>query len=200
MVDFWFEILDYGSQIDILEFLGLVFGIITVWLLIKENILNWPAGIVYVLISLVIFYRTKLYADFALHIVFLVLNIYGWYFWVKGKKSDNEELPVTYTSAKVMILVSAMCIIGIFVIAEILKTTDAAVPYWDSATTSLSIGAIWLQARKKIESWYYWILVDFLATGIYINREIYFYAALYGVYIFMAFAGLRAWKKSMQTL
>ncbi len=198
MMDFWQGIIDYASQIDILELMGLVFGLITVWLLINENILTWPAGIIYVLISFVIFYRARLYADFGLHVVFLVLNIYGWYFWVKGKKNGNAELPVTNASLKVLSIVGVLCVAGIFIIAAILKTTDAAVPYWDSATTSLSIGAMWLQARKKLESWYLWLFVDILATGIYINREIYFYAALYGIYIFMAISGLRAWRSSMQ--
>jgi len=186
MVDFWQGIIEYANRIDVFEFLGLIFGLLTVWLLIKENILTWPVGIAYVLISFVIFYRTRLYADFALHIVFLILNIYGWYFWVKGRRNKNEGLPVSTTSAKMMLWVSTLSIAGIFVIAEILKTTDAAVPYWDSATTSISIGAMWLQARKKIESWYFWILVDLLATGIYINREIYLFlcCTLWCVYIY----------------
>ncbi len=199
MADFWQGIAEFADTLNVLEFLGLVTGLLTVWLLIKENILTWPLGIIYVLISFVIFYQTKLYADFALHIVFLFLNIYGWYFWAKGRKSAAGELPVTKTDLKPLAIVIVLSIVGIFVVAEILKTTDAAVPYWDSTTTSLSIGAMWLQARKKIESWYFWILVDVLATGIYINREIYFYAILYGAYIFMAFSGLIAWKKSMKT-
>ena len=198
MTDFWQGIAEFAGALNVLEFLGLVTGLLTVWLLIKENILTWPLGIIYVLISFVIFYQTKLYADFALHIVFLFLNIYGWYFWAKGRKSDSDDLPVTKTDLKPLVIVIVLSILGIFVVAEILKTTDAAVPYWDSTTTSLSIGAMWLQARKKIESWYFWILVDVLATGIYINREIYFYAILYGAYIFMAFSGLIAWKKSMR--
>jgi len=199
MADFWQGILEFIGTLNVLEFLGLVTGLLTVWLLIKENILTWPVGIIYVLISFVIFYQTKLYADFALHIVFLFLNIYGWVFWVKGRKNESEDLPVTKAGVKSVIIVTVLSIMGIFVVAEILKTTDAAVPYWDSTTTSLSIGAMWLQARKKIESWYFWILVDVLATGIYINREIYFYAILYGAYIFMAFSGLIAWKNSMKT-
>lgn len=197
MEQFWQEVVQYAQQIDVLEFLGLVFGLLTVWFLIKENILTWPAGILYVLVSFVIFYKTRLYADLALHVVFLILNVYGWYYWVHGSK-DKEELPVTRTPWRHMGLVLVCCFAGVLMVAEVLKTTDAALPYWDSTTTSLSIGAMWLQARKKIESWVLWLLVDVLATGIYINREIYFYATLYGVYIIMAVSGFMAWKKSMK--
>ena len=197
MTEFWHEVLTYASEINLLEFLGLVFGLLAVWFLIKENLYTWPAGIIYVLISFVIFYQARLYADLGLHVVFLILNVYGWYYWVNGKKADQEDLPVTRTTFKSMLLVLGGCIFGIFLIAELLKTTDAALPYWDSTTTAVSVGAMWLQARKKIESWYLWLFVDLLATGIYINREIYFYATLYGVYIILAVIGWQAWKKSM---
>ena len=79
------EIWFYIGQIDWLEAGGLFFGLACVILLIKENIWTWPMGIIYVLISFVIFWQTKLYADFALHFVFLVLNVYGWYYWLHAK-------------------------------------------------------------------------------------------------------------------
>jgi nicotinamide mononucleotide transporter len=198
MVEFWKEIVSYGANIDFLEFAGLVFGLLTVWFLIKENILTWPAGITYVLISFVIFYRIRLYADLALHFFFLVLNIYGWYYWTKGKKDTEKELAVTTISAGLLVSISLISLAGIYIMGTLFKNyTDAAVPYWDSATTTLSLAAMWLTARKKIENWYFWIVVDILATGIYVYKGIYFYAALYGIYIFMAFSGLISWKKSM---
>lgn len=198
MVDYWNEIVSYSAEIDFLEFSGLVFGLLTVWFLIKENIYTWPAGITYVLISFVIFYRTRLYADLALHFVFLVLNIYGWYFWIKGKKKAEDNLPVSTISKRLLIIISLLSGAGIYFMGTLFKSyTDASVPYWDSATTTLSLAGMWLTARKKLENWYFWILVDVLATGIYIYKGIYFYAILYGIYIFMAYAGLTAWKKSM---
>ena len=100
MAEFWQEIVSYGANIDFLEFAGAVFGLLTVWFLIKENILTWPAGITYVLISFVIFYRIRLYADLALHFFFLVLNIYGWYYWTKGKQKVENELAVPSPSVR----------------------------------------------------------------------------------------------------
>ena len=75
--------------------------------------------------------------------------------------------------------------------------TDADLPYWDSATTTMSFAAMWMTARKYIDNWIVWLVVDIIATGMYIFKGIEFYAVLYGVYLFMAVAGWRAWKRSM---
>lgn len=200
MTDFWQEVIANAAQIDVLELLGSIFGLLAVWYLIKENILTWPAGIIYIFISFVIFYRTKLYADLALHFVFLVLNIYGWYFWIKGRKEESN-LPVTTISFKFLTSITGGCAVGIWIMGTLFERyTDAAVPYWDSATTVLSLAGMWLTARKKIENWYFWIVVDILATGIYIYKEIYFYATLYGIYIGLASIGYFSWKKSMENV
>ena len=90
MQDIISSITDYLISINFLEAAGLVFGLLAVWFLIKENIWTWPSGIAYVVISFVIFWEAKLYADFALHFVFLALNIYGWYYWIKGRKQADK--------------------------------------------------------------------------------------------------------------
>ena len=102
MQEFWDGITTYAVQINFLEFLGLIFGLLAVYFLIKESILTWPSGILYVLISFIIFGQQKLYGDFILHIFFLVLNIYGWYYWIAGKKKNEKELPITKVSSSLM--------------------------------------------------------------------------------------------------
>lgn len=207
MQPFWQELSAYAVQIDILELSGLVFGLLAVYFLIKENIRTWPIGIIYVLISFVIFWQQRLYGDLILHVFFLILNIYGWYYWIAGKKKNEEELPVTRTSSSLMLKVLLASGIGIFIFGYFLDNIhiiwpdlgEAAVPYWDSTTSILSVTAMWLQARKKVENWIFWFFVDVLATGIYVYKGIYFYAALYGIYIFLAIAGYLAWKKSMDS-
>jgi nicotinamide mononucleotide transporter len=206
MQDFWREVVSYASHIDFLEFLGLVFGLLAVWYLIKQSLLTWPAGIIYVLISFVIFWRIRLYGDFILHIFFLVLNIYGWYYWLWGRKEGEEELPVTTLSLKNNLLIALATIIGVGVFGYFLQylpnlyegLPPAALPYWDATTSILSVTGMWLTTRKKIENWYYWLVVNVLATGIYIYKGIYFYALLYFIYIFLVSSGLIAWRKSMR--
>ena len=91
------EIIYYVSTIDPLEITGLITGLLAVIWLIRQNILTWPAGIIYVLASVIIFWKEKLYADLALHIFYLFLNGYGWYYWSAGKKGTKQEVPVTTT-------------------------------------------------------------------------------------------------------
>lgn len=192
------EVLEYVVQINWLEAAGLVFGLLAVYYLIKENILTWPAGIIYVLISFVIFYQVKLYADLMLHVFFLVMNIYGWYYWIYGKKRGKDNVPVTTTRPRVLITLIVISIAGVALLGTLLSSyTDASLPYWDSSTTIFSLTGMWLTAKKKIENWHFWFVVDVLATGIYLYKGIYFYAFLYMVYIGMAVSGYLHWKKSL---
>lgn len=192
-------ILNYASQINWLEASGLFFGLLAVYFLIKENIFTWPAGIIYVFISFVIFYQVKLYADLMLHVVFLILNVYGWYYWIYGKKRGHDEVPVTSSSPGFLIILLLGSIFGIALLGTLLNIyTDASLPYWDSATTVLSLAGMWLTAKKKIENWHFWFVVDILATGIYIYKGIYFYAVLYLIYIGMAVSGYIYWKRSLE--
>jgi nicotinamide mononucleotide transporter len=182
----------------IFEVLGLILGLLAVWFLIKENIWTWPVGIVYVVFSLYIFWEAKLYDDFALHIFFLVMNVYGWWFWVYGKKKSEKELSVTTSSVATLVVVMVVSAVLIFINGYLLeKYTDASLPYWDSTTTILSLSAMWLTARKKIENWFLWLVVDILATGIYFFKELYFYSFLYLVYVGLAVWGYLEWEKSM---
>lgn len=206
MGEFFEEAINYANGIDILELLGLIFGLLAVWFLIKQSILTWPSGIIYILISFVIFWKIQLYGDFLLHVFFLVLNIYGWYYWIRAKKSEAEEVPVSTFNPKVNLLLLAGTALGVVVFGWILQSLPkmvegmepAALPYWDATTSILSVTGMWLTTRKKIENWYYWLAVDVLATGIYIYKGIYFYALLYFIYIGLAIWGYLAWRKSMK--
>ncbi|MEM7550618.1 MAG: nicotinamide riboside transporter PnuC [Bacteroidota bacterium] len=190
-------IIEYLSGANALEIIGLVFGLANVTLLIKKSILNWPAGLVYVIASLILFWNIKLYADFGLHIIYLFLNVYGWYFWVVSK-SNNIEHSISTNSRQKNSLFLLFSITGTFVLGFFLsKFTDASLPYWDSATSVFSITGIWLTAKKKLESWYYWFAVDVTAACIYWVKDIPFYSFLYLIYIGMAIVGYYSWKKSV---
>lgn len=188
-----------------LEFAGLVFGVINVLLLIKEDIRNWIFGILYILVSFVIFWQSRLYGDFILHILFLVLNVYGWYNWTKPKEA--ETLLVTTQSSQLRLVWIFVTAIGVLFFAQFLLILPAifpildppSLPYWDSTTTMMSVTAMWLTARKKLESWMYWFGVDILATGIYFYKGLYFYSLLYFIYIAFAIMGYRAWLKSYKS-
>lgn len=205
----WQQIANSISELDFWGITALVAGLLTVYYLIKENILTWPFGILYTVVSLVVFWKARLYGDLLLHVFYLVLNIYGWIYWVRGRKSTNEvEVPVTQLNLKPALVILAGSIFMIYVFGQFLiqipnwidGVEPPSLPYWDSATSMLSVTAMWLTARKKIDNWYYWFAIDILATGIYFYKGLYFYFVLYLIYIAMAVAGYLAWKKSLETI
>ena len=203
--DFWYEIVSYSETISFWELSGLIFGVLCVVFLIKESILTWPFGIAYVITAFVVFWEAKLYGDFLLHIFFLAMNVYGWYYWVHGTKKSESNLTITKMSKNGSLSSLGLSIFGVLVFAQVLinipntfeEIEPAALPYWDSTTYILSVTAMWLTARKKIDNWYYWLFVNILATGIYFYKELYFFSLLYFLYIGMALMGYVAWKKTM---
>ena len=179
------------------EIFGLFTGTLSIALLIRQNIWTWPVGIAYTLASLYIFFTTKLYADFALHVFFLIMSSYGWYYWLQGNKRFDSELPVSNESKKVLAYSIIICFLVIILTSNLFSIyTDADLPYWDNTTSILSVLAIWLQSRKKIESWIFWLIIDILSVGIYFYKELYLYSLLYSIYVVMAFLGYVAWRES----
>ncbi len=193
---------DYWAQ-NWLEVTGLISGLLCVLLLIRQNIWNWPIGLLYSLISIVVFLQARLYADLALHVFYVVMNAYGWYYWAFADRpvepsGGSSDVPVTNTPLRAVVGLTGLVVAATATLGWFLANhTDAAVPYWDSATTTMSFAAMWLQARKHIENWIVWLVVDIVATGIYLFKGLEMYALLYCVYIGMAFAGWWAWRQSM---
>ena len=180
-----------------IEIFGLCAGTLSIALLIKQNIWTWPIGIAYTLASLYIFFTAKLYADFALHVFFLFMSFYGWYYWLQGNGRFDSELPVSRESKKVLAYSIVICVLAIILASNLFTIyTDAELPYWDNTTSILSVLAIWLQSRKKIESWVFWLIIDILSVGIYFYKDLYLYSLLYSIYVAMAFFGYATWLKS----
>jgi nicotinamide mononucleotide transporter len=194
------HLVDWLLRMDWLESTGLFSGLLCVVLLIRQNIWNWPIGLLYSLVSVVVFYRSKLYADLALHVFYVVMNGYGWYYWAFGKRAANETLlPVVHVSVTTGAVLASAVVVATAGMGWFLAThTDAALPYWDSSQTVMSFAAMWMTARKHIENWLVWLVVDIIATGIYLVKGLELYGVLYGVYIGMAVAGWWAWRQSMR--
>jgi nicotinamide mononucleotide transporter len=183
------------------EPIGTVLGLVVVGCLIRQNLWAWPLGVAYVVVSVTVFLEARLYANLALHVLgFLPLNLYGWYYWVYGKPASDPDtsLPVTFSSWQLTAGLLVLCVLGTLVLGTgFARYTDAALPYWDNALFVGSLAAMWLTARKKIENWAFWFAIDVVSVGVYWAQGLPLYAALYFVYLAMAVAGWRAWKRSM---
>ena len=194
------NVVDYLRQIEALEATGLVTGVLCVWLLVRQNVWTWPLGLAYALVSLVVFYQARLYADLGMHAYYVVMNAYGWWYWTRGSRSAAEtSLPVVNAPRPVVWALLAIFAVATVAIAVTLdRFTDAALPYWDTAANVASFLAMWMTARKYIENWYVWFVVDVALTAIYLYKDIEFYAVLYCIYLGMAVAGWWAWRRTMQ--
>ena len=178
---------------------GLVIGVVVVWCLIRQNLWAWPLGVAYVAVSVTVLLDARLYANLALHVLgFLPMNLYGWYFWLYGKAPEQAVLPVRHAAAGQVAGSAAVCLAGALLLGSALaRCTDAALPYWDSGVFVASLTAMWLTARKLIENWLFWLVINVVSVGVYWAQALPLYAGLYLIYIVMAVAGWRAWKRSM---
>ena len=199
MTDFLINVANYFISSP-WELIGAASGLLCVWLIIRENIWNWPVGLAYALVSLLVFYKARLYSDLVLHVFYVFMNGYGWYYWLRGAGARGSEgrLVVARLSMRSASLLGVATVIGIIAMGWLFDYyTDADLAYWDSTTTVMSFAAMWMAAHKYIENWFVWLVVDVLATGIYIFKGIWPYAVLYGLYIPMAVWGWMAWSRSM---
>lgn len=180
----------------LLEWCGVFTGILCVWLAAKNNIWNWPVAIVSVLIYIIIFFETKLYADMGLQVYFFVMNIYGWYFWSKQRNNPSESRPITLVT-KNEILLSIIGVIAFTLALGFLlyKKTDASFPFIDSFCTAVSLIAQIFLARKVLHNWLIWIFVDIIYVGVYFSKDLYATGLMYTLYIGIATMGYLDWRK-----
>lgn len=179
-----------------IEIIAALFGLLSVWLTVKENIWCWPTGLVMVFLYIFIFYEVRLYSDVILQVIYVFLQIYGWDAWLHGGK-ERQKLSVSRITPLKRILWGGVAVVGTFSLGLIMhRYTDAALPYWDAAITVLSLIAQWLMAKKVLESWIIWITVDAIAISIYAIKGLYPTTALYTVFLVLAFFGYAAWKKA----
>lgn len=186
----------------ILEITGLLIGLLYLYWEYKADWKLWIASVAMPLISLFVYWNAGLYADFGIDIYYLLIAIYGFFVWTKGKGISNtnqeETLPITRTPHMTWLYLIAVFLLIYTAIAYILiHFTDSTVPYWDALNTALSIVAMWMLARKFLEQWLVWLVVDAISSTLYVYKGIYFYAGLYLVYTIVAWIGYKEWQRKM---
>lgn len=183
-----------------IEVLGAVTGLIYLYLEIKQNIWLWPLGIITSAFYIYVFFTSKFYADMGLQVYYLVISIYGWWHWLYGGDPlGKEELPIGRTSLKIWVNLFLVSIALFGVMAFVLVNfTDSPVPYGDAFVTALSITATWMLARKLIEQWWIWVVVNIVSLGLFIWKELYPTSILFFFYFTMAVVGYYQWKKEME--
>lgn len=183
-----------------LELVGLVSGLLCVWLLIRENVATFPIGLIYAVVTVVVVGRAQLYADVILNLYYVIMNAYGWYFWLYGGRERREAqvLLVGWVPKPQWLGIVGVVVVGTLAMGWYFATqTNAALPYPDSFTTVASFVAMWMSARKYLESWALWFVIDVVQVALYIIKDIEAYAVLYLVYLGMAVWGWISWRRHM---
>lgn len=184
-----------------IELLGAILGILYIFFSIRQNILTWPTGLLTSILYVVVFFQAKLYADMGLQVYYVFISVYGWYFWLKGKKpKESGQVPVRRTNRKLRWILYLASVVLYVIILYILKNfTDSDVPFMDTLTTALSIVATWMLAKKYIGHWLIWIFVDALSAGLYVYKGLWPTVILFVIYTTMAVLGYIEWKKELLT-
>lgn len=184
---------------EYLEIIATITGIIAVALQAKEKILAWPFAIVSVTLASIIFFDSRLYSDFGLHIIYILLNIFGWIMWSRHPQNQTVT-PTLLLSNKGIILSLIVTICGTFLLGYFMSTfTDADLSYFDAFTTSGSLVAQFLLAKKYLQNWLLWILVDLVAIPVYLYKGLYYFSFLFFIYLLICIWGYISWKKTSAT-
>lgn len=176
-----------------LESASFVTGALCVWLTVKQNIWNFPLGLINVATFCVVFFQSRLYADAGLQVVYFGLGVVGWYLWLHGG-ANRTALKVSRASAWELSLIYVFIAAATLGLWKTLAEVGGSASFWDALTTSISLASQWLLNRKRLESWIGWIVVDVIYVPLYIYQDLYLTAILYGLFLLMAVMGLRAWR------
>jgi nicotinamide mononucleotide transporter len=178
-----------------IEIVASVSGFLCLYFLIKRNIWCWFFGFVQVTLFTWIFFNAKLYSDTALHVIYMGLQVYGWWNWTHHKGQD-EQLIVEAGSVKSAGFWAGIAVLATLVLGTIMDTyTDASFAYPDAFTSSTSLVAQWLLTRRYIYNWLFWIVVDIVAVYIYLQKGLYPTAVLYMTFLGMCVVGYLGWYK-----
>lgn len=183
----------------LLELVAVLLGVAYLLLVVRESILCWYAAFASTALSVVIFWDVSLLMESALQLYYLAMAVFGWYQWRYGNRQAKDALPIRRWSALTHLLVIAAVLLCSLVSGYLLsQNTSAAWPYLDSFTTWGSVVTTYMVAKKVLENWIYWLLIDGLSIFLYLDRGLYLYALLFMVYIVIVIFGLITWTRHYQ--
>ncbi|MBF9141370.1 nicotinamide riboside transporter PnuC [Hymenobacter properus] len=183
-----------------LEVAGVLTGVACVWLAARNSIWNFPIGILNGVLYMAVFWQSRLYSDAGLQLAFIALLLYGWARWLRGNAAaEAAPLPITRTPPRLAAGLLGAGLLYALVAGFLFSTrTDAALPYWDSTTTAISLAAQLLLSRRHLENWLLWVGVDVAYVGMYWHRDLFLTSGLYVIFLGLAAYGYWQWRREMR--
>jgi len=196
IVDYLFQQYSTYSQIDVgLEILAVIFGFLSVWFSKNNNVLVFPTGLINTSIFVYLLFKWELLGDMIINAYYFIVSIYGWYYWTR--KNNEEYTPITKIDISEKKFISLIAILSCLFVSLMYSYFDkwsGVVSYIDILTTSIFFVGMWLMAKRKIESWIYWIIGDIISVPLYLYKGLAFTSFQYFIFTFIAIAGYYKWK------
>ncbi|MCB0695656.1 MAG: nicotinamide mononucleotide transporter [Lewinellaceae bacterium] len=180
----------------VIEWGAVGFNLLYVYLAGRQKIACWPVGIIGVVLSFLVYVPARLYSDALLQVFYLVLSLYGWWTWSVGNVEPSRSA-IRRMTGILHVRVISVGAGGGLLLGWFWSHFGAALPVMDGMTTSFSIVTTWLVARRYLENWWYWIVIDSVCIGVYFLRDIPAFIVLFGMYVLLSVWGLRAWQRSL---
>ena len=178
-----------------LDIVTTTLGLAYILLEYKASVWMWVVGFVMQVLGIVLYYQKGLYADCGMEFYYLAMTVYGFIAWMRHKQK-SAELPIRHMPKKMaFVWLGLAAVIWAAIYFLLSRFTNSTVPVLDAFTTALSIVGIWALARKYLEQWFVWIVVDVVCCVLYVQKGIPFKAGLYGLYVVIAIAGYFKWKQ-----
>lgn len=179
------------------EAIAAALGLAYLLLAVRRSLWCWLCAFASTLIYLVLFAQAKLYMQSALNVFYLAMAIYGFYEWWRGRTQDGE-VRVRSWPLRLHLVAAGVVVIATAVNGALLTHyTDAVAPYLDSFVTWSSVVATWMVARRLIENWLYWIVIDALAAYLYFSQQLLVTALLFAIYVGIVVPGYFRWRKQL---
>ena len=200
MQHFLQQLIDNLRQTCALEFIGVIAGIASVWFSRKENILVYPVGLINTVIYIFISIEGSLYGEASVNLYYTIMSIYGWILWSKRNAQREIVLQITHSNKKEWIhqlLFFAVFYVGIYFALIYLKNVfySNTIPLADAFASATAYTGMWLMAKKKVESWLWWIATNIASIPLYYIKGYAFTSIQYVVLLILAVAGLLSWIK-----
>lgn len=207
MNDFFIAVYNGLLQTTWLEAIAVVMGIVSVWYSRKENILVFPTGIINTTLYIYLSFKGNLLGEASVNLYYTIMSLYGWYWWSRKKEDQvTNALQITISNTKQKLqqfLVFSGFYVILFFVLEFLKNNFApdAIPWADAFASASAYTAMWLMAKKKVESWIWWIVTNITSIPLYFIKGYAFTSFQFIVLLILAVAGYISWnKKAKQKL
>ena len=200
MMDFldqlFYQYSQYSNTDISLEIIAVFFGFLSVWFSKNNNILVFPTGLINTSIFVYLLFKWSLLGDMLINAYYFIMSIYGWYFWLKG--TNNTVSPISKVSNKdirVVVLLFISSSVFVSLVYTFFDKWETIVSYIDILTTAIFFAAMWLMAKRKVESWIFWIVGNIISVPLYLYKGLAFTSIQYFIFTIIAIAGYIKWKE-----